>query len=169
MEALLITKKSKIIGSDISDRCVNDTNKNLDWLVEQHVVSSSDRQRAKTVLCDARTLGFCIEHQIEVVVTEGYLGPPLTGQEPHAMIEKNVREIVTLWKEFLKSIHPLLTTNGRVIGIWPSFKTSRGSVAVTIPSAELEQFGFHLVGKPLLYQRPDQRVGRQIVRLERMT
>lgn len=176
MEAALATDAKRLIGSDIDATQTRNTERNTAWLIEQHIFQAQDAQRITIFQADARTAKPSHQGKVDAVVTEGYLGPPLTGQETRQTLERNVKEISQLWLETLRSIKPLLADHARIVGIWPAFKTSHGTARVEI-DREVETEGYRVLYPlegwdesqgPLLYARPDQRVMRRIVILEKM-
>ncbi len=176
MEAALATQAKHLIGSDAETKQIADAEANVKWLVENHVLRADDAERFRHFACDARKLaGHVPANSVDRVVTEGYLGPALHGHESEAQLNKNVEVISALWRESLKALTAVLAQNGRVVGIWPAFRTSGGMARVDL-TEELADLGLKLVepleeleGKaaPLLYSRPGQFVQRRIVILER--
>lgn len=176
MEAGLATKAAHIISSDVEAKQIDGTTKNLEWLFSQHVLRPDDRERFKTFVADARKLKAHIKpSSVDACVTEGFLGPLLSGHETKQTLENNVHAINTLWRDALVELHPLLVPHGRVVGVWPSFKSSHGMARVELDE-QLEALGYRLVNPlegwevtndPLLYHRQGQRVMRRIVILEK--
>lgn len=176
MEAALATDAQKIVGSDNDARQITSTKKNNAWLVKQGILKKTDTDRFSVFASDARTISKRLDPQsIDTVVTEGSLGPPLRGSESKAQIEKNRDEITDLWSATLKEFHPLLKKDGRLVLIWPSFKTEGGTALVRLDH-EVEGLGYRIVNPldgwdesnaPLIYHRQGQKVARRIVLLEK--
>lgn len=176
MEAALMEQGAKIIGSDIEAKQVADTNTNLDWMVEQHLISDAQRKEINCFPHDARSIDAFVHEAVELVVTEGYLGTPLRGHEPLSYLEHEAEKIETLWKETLQSLAKIQPSGATLVGVWPALETSHGSAGVEL-SEELHELGYALTdalgdwGKekdPLVYGRADQFVKRRIVVLKRM-
>lgn len=177
MEAAFATNAAKLIGSDIEARQVASTEENLAWLFDKHLLRADDRERFSTFTSDVRNVGTHLHNtNIDRVVTEGTLGPPLTGHETKQTLEKNARDIENLWRDTLKALLPLLKKRGRIVGIWPSFKSSHGvaradleqEIATNGDYALLNPLGdWDPSGDPLLYHRQGQHVMRRIVVLEK--
>ncbi len=175
MEAALATAAGQIISSDIENKQVLDTQKNLHWLITQRILRPDDADRFQTFRSDARSVaGHLVGKKIDAVATEGYLGPPLRGHERAEDIEKTARLIENLWADSLKELAKVLAPTGRIVGVWPAFKTSLGMARVDL-TPRLAELGFRLVEPletwetehgPLLYMRPEQHVARRIVILE---
>jgi tRNA G10 N-methylase Trm11 len=168
MEAALATDAKEIIGSDIESSQIKATNSNLDWLMKERIISPEDVGRFKVFACDARHLEANIDDgSVDAVVTEGSLGPLLKGSETRDVLEKNAGELIKLWRETLVTLRGLLRSHGRIVCVWPTFVTSRGSAHVSLSAKELSELGYSRIGSPLLYERPNQRVKRNIIVLEK--
>jgi tRNA G10 N-methylase Trm11 len=172
MEAALATHAGKLLGSDSEEKQIADSIKNTDWLVEKHILTIADRERTAFFQSDARKLAdHASAKKIDVVVTEGSLGPLLRGHEGQKQLDTN-RDVVTeLWKDTLRSLHPLLTKDARLVVCWPSYKTSHGLSRVKLDD-DLEGLGYTLVnalagwddtGAPMIYHREGQKIARRIV------
>ncbi|MBU2509240.1 methyltransferase domain-containing protein [Patescibacteria group bacterium] len=172
MEAALATQAEKIIGSDIDAKQIKDTNANLDWLVQQNIFKNNERKNIQTFVSDIRKLDPRTSdigpRTIDVVVTEGYLGPPLKGHETNAGLEKSATEITNLWRDTFQVLHPLLKDKGRVVCIWPAYKTKLGSARVDLSEDKelLKKFNI-LTPEPMIYHRQGQHIKRQIMILEK--
>jgi len=175
MEAALATEAGLILGSDIDDTQVGNSQKNCSWLTAQGIFQPHDSKRIVIFQSDARSVKPTHKSTISRIVTEGYLGPLLSGQETKTTLEKNVHDISKLWEDSLKAWKPILAKDARLICIWPAFKTSHGISRVDLES-KLSSLGYRIIDPldgwddshgPLLYARPDQRVMRRIVVLAR--
>lgn len=175
MESALMEQHATLIGSDIDAKQVADTNKNLDWMVEKHLISPEQRARINCFPHDARLIDRFVHEPVEVIVTEGFLGTPLRGHEPVAYLEESARSIKKLWEESLMAFAKSQPTNGVVIGVWPELQTPQGRAAVEL-GREIREAGYQLVDpledwvgaeKDLVYARADQMVKRRIVVLKK--
>ncbi|MBU2228979.1 RsmD family RNA methyltransferase, partial [Patescibacteria group bacterium] len=92
-EALLLGTK-KVIGSDISRKAVDDTNKNLEWLASEIDFPESNYQILHS---DVRELSINLKTKVDVIVTEPFLGPPLRGSESINHLQQNVKELSKLY------------------------------------------------------------------------
>jgi len=175
MEAVLATRATKIMGSDNAEHQIADTDKNDEWLLKERIFMPQDRARLHTFMADARELSKHLPaSSLDRVVTEGYLGPPLSGHETQQEIRQNAERITQLWAESLKAWRPLLKPQARLVMIWPGFRTAHGHAFVDL-APQLESLGYRLLatcnGRPgsktsLIYQRPNQHVTRRIVMVE---
>lgn len=167
MEAALATRAAKIIGSDVSAEQVAATAKNLEWCVTKRVLRTDDMARFKIFQSDVRNLSKHVRTgSVDRVVTEGDLGPMLSGHETLETLKRNAAALTALWRDALTSLHPLMKPGGRVVCIWPSFKSSHGIAAVDLSDDPALTERFRVLDRSLAYHRPGQRVMRRIAILE---
>lgn len=172
MEAALLTKAKRIIGSDLEDRQSVSSQKNLEWLVEHRILTEDDAKRTDIFAADARRVSDRLDPaSIHAVISEGMMGPPLRGHEPRSFIEKNAKDISLLWIQTLDHLRPALAKGARLVIVWPSFKTDGGIARVGLDE-EVTRLGYRVVNPlgswdesngPLIYHRQGQRVARRIV------
>lgn len=173
MEAALLGV-TRLIGSDISPKQIEDTKRNLDWLVSNKILPTLPAH--ELFVSSAEQLDKHLKpHSLDAVVTEGYLGEPLRGDEPLSFLEKQKREVERIWTNTLQTLAPLIKSGGTIVCATPVFKTRAGTVAVDIKPAA-ERAGYIVVDplagwkdKPvtLTYAREDQHVKRNIVVLKK--
>ncbi len=163
-----------IYGSDLSPRIIDDAKQNIAWAQAERLVPEAADIQLR--VADA-TEPTGLEHgSIDTIVTEGYLGTPLQGNEPRAFLEEERVTVEDLWKRSLVRWTEILAPNGIVIAIWPDYKTTTAQVRVDIDQETLARCGFERVPfqlaggetrDELLYARPEQSVRRRIVKLRR--
>jgi tRNA G10 N-methylase Trm11 len=167
MEAALATRAKSIVGSDMNAEQVAATAKNLEWCVSERVLRTDDMVRFKIFRSDVRSLTKHLKTgSVDRVVTEGHLGPMLSGHETLETLKRNAAAITDLWRDAFASLHPLMNAGGRVVCIWPSFKSSHGIVAVDLSDDPALTKRFRVLDLSLAYHRPGQRVMRRIAILE---
>lgn len=177
MEAALATQAAHIIGTDIDAKQTASSARNIEWLIARGILSRRDQQRIEHATADARFLSKRFpEGSLDRIVTEGTLGPPLKGSEDERALNVVRKNIEELWTETLRELHPLLSSEGKLIVVWPSFRTANGSAAVELPSDMLEKLGYDFIHplegwedrpRPLLYHRDGQKIARRIVLLHK--
>ena len=144
MEAALATTAKHIIGSDHEAKQVNDAQRNEAWLIKENILRPTDAERLSLIQSDVRQIGGHLKGgTVDRVVSEGYLGPPLRGHERAEEMERNAIEIEKLWQDSLKALYPILSKEGRIVGIWPGFRTSKGKSFVDL-EPDLARLGFEL-------------------------
>lgn len=163
-EAVLLGYK-KIIGSDNSPKAVGDTEKNLAWLKEKYQIQDTQYQILE---CDARHISKKLESLVDVIVTEPYLGPALSGHETREKISGIVRELSDLYLFSLREFKKILKPRGTVVMVIPSFRFQDIVVRLSI-MPEIAKIGYRGENtEALSYARPDQKLIREIVILRKI-
>lgn len=126
-----------------------------------------------------------VDEQIEPkslggIVTEPYLGPPRTGHERRGALQKTLHELTELYRDSLRTWHPLLKKDAPVVIALPVYILGLEKHGITIkdfdklgyrtenllPSILLSRMGAKVTKNGgLLYGRNIQRVWREIVKL----
>ena len=174
LEAAARSGIETVYGSDISPRIIDDAKQNLAWAQAERLVPEASDIRLR--VADATEPTGLDAGSIDAIVTEGYLGTPLQGNEPRAFLEEERAVVETLWQRSLARWTDVLATDGVVIAIWPDYRTATASVRVDLDSETLAACGFRRepfalaggeVRDELLYARPEQSVRRRIVKLRK--
>lgn len=176
-EALLLGCRS-VVGSDISQKAINETKENLTWLSQTRKLDLS----RMTLLCaDVAQLGQSAPPaSIDAIVTEPFLGPPQESDRPLALRT----ELETLYLKAFHTFFQLLTTKGRVVFLFPVFYYNEKPHFVLNLDALLH-LGYRLLPalssdlidvfrdrlsyrNSIVYHRPGQRVGRELLLFEKI-
>jgi len=113
---------TNIIGSDISNRAISDTKKNVEWIIGNWKLEIGNW---KLYQHDACSLSQKIKPQsIDAIVTEPYLGP----QNENFEISKVINELAQLYSKSLMEFKKILKPSGRIVMIWPVFSEKQKSV-----------------------------------------
>ncbi|MBI5221213.1 MAG: hypothetical protein HY979_00200 [Candidatus Magasanikbacteria bacterium] len=159
----------QVIGSDVSDKAVKDTKKNLEWLgrhaefisASQEIPKQVRDDKIRTFQCDVKQLSKKID-QVDVVVTEPYLGPALKGNETKGEIERIINELSKLYLKAFGEFRKILTSGGKIVIVFPAFRVGKEILELPI-LASIKKLGFSQLNKDqLIYSRPEQKVWRQI-------
>ena len=154
-EALVMGYKN-VTGSDISEKAVSDTNRNLAWLER-----SFKTPEIKVSLIDVRALSQQVE-DIDAIVTEPYLGPPLKGGETREQLLKNIAELEELYIAAFEQFSKVLNKDGHVVIILPTFRAGKETLELKIQD-KIKDLGFTQISKDdLFYSREDQKVFRNV-------
>jgi len=172
MEAALMGVTT-IIGSDISEKAIDDTRRNTDWLKKTFPTSTFNFQLFKT---SATEISKDIKpNSVDAIVTEPYLGPQRGSHNPHQV----AAELEKLYSAALKEFKKILKPDGKVViifpvqavGTRPDFHflnpTLEGwQVVSPIPEALRERL--HTTRREtIVYGRQGQKVYREIVVLKK--
>ena len=161
----------KIIGSDISQKAVENSLENLKWYKERF------NKNINFYIFKSNVRSLVIEgiekSSIDCIVSEGYLGEPLRGDETLGFIKKQIKELEDLYFESFIVFHKILKPNASVVISLPFFNLHKGSFYLDIIE-KIESIGFkkvNLLNKEylnkrggIIYKRKGQRVLREIIR-----
>ncbi len=167
-----------IVGSDISEEAIADTQKNFQFLISNFQQNSKSQiPNSNFFVSDVRSLS---EHlapaSVDAIVTEPYLGPPLTGKESTVLLGKTRRDIHTLVADAFQSFAKVLRPKGRVVMVFPVLGGE------LLPIDDILKSGWRLVSllppviaiptavgrsnltprNTILYSRADQHLAREI-------
>ena len=121
-EAILL-EYANLIGSDISEKAVTDTKKNIDWLFKNYHDLDKSSYNIKLFQTDVRTLPAQIkQNSVDAVITEPYLGPPLFKKPNAITSEKILSEVSSLYLCAFTRFSNILKTNGKIVIIFPVFE-----------------------------------------------
>lgn len=170
-ETALLRGTEGLIGSDIDGRQTAGAKQNLYWLI------GDEARRIKWIVSSARELLRHLDEQsVDAIVTEGFLGKPLQGDESQEVLNTNLNQVEQVWSESFPVLAKLQPKDATLVACAPSYRTPHGSAALDLGRLA-ERFGYAqmhpLEGwqkrpKPLIYVRPDQFVARQVFVLKRI-
>ncbi|MBI5733494.1 MAG: hypothetical protein HY973_00930 [Candidatus Kerfeldbacteria bacterium] len=176
-EAVALGYKS-IWGSDIDKQGIERTAANLQWLRQKHPewqfeekLLAADVRQLKTQLKDIK---------FGAMVTEPYLGPTsrIFDIKQYQAVAK---DLVSLYRLALKNLAVLILPGRRLVMVWPVFHL--GAKLLYLPLVnELSSLGWKVENilppqappawcdkrGSLLYERPGQRVGREVFVLRKV-
>lgn len=170
-----------VLASDISLKAVNGATKNLDWIRKVAGIAKRDVPSAVWKQDAGKPFDFSAAKRVgitdrpDVIVTETTLGPPFSAQPTVREAERSRSEVERTEAEFLRNARACLPGTP-VACAWPVWFTSKGPVRLEKIWSVLAELKFTAILPPgtqpseprrtsLLYQRPDQFVGREIVLL----
>ncbi len=177
-EATVLGYKN-LTGSDITEQAIKDSEENFQWLKKNNPLLNPVIKILQADVFDLPNK-FGIG-SFDVIVTEPYLGPALSGRETKSDIIKIQKELTEFYIRVLKVFSDLLVLNGRVVMVWPSFRIGNEVIRLNLES-ELTKYSFKLKNilpetapaswlmsnNILTYSRPNQHVVREIVVLEKI-
>ena len=167
------------IGSDIETEIIEKAKTNIEWV--RKFVPYANKYQTSFFAKDATALTKeDLPEEPDLVVTESYLGPPISKIPTEENIQKNFKHIRELEVKFLQCLHPLLKTGTPLIISFPFYRDKNRFIFMDNLIGKITEMGFQmqplipeeLRGKfnlggtnqrqSLLYDRPDQIVGREI-------
>ncbi len=160
----------KIIGSDISEKAIEDSQENLKWYVERfnkkvdNYIFKSDVKRLIQEGIE--------KDSIDCVVSEGYLGQPLRGYEDFSFIKEQIIDLEDLYLSSFKVFKDLLKSGGCVIITLPIFMFNNRENHLEIID-EIKKIGFQQENllendHSLIYKREGQRVYREVFKFTKI-
>ncbi|MBI4281608.1 methyltransferase domain-containing protein [Candidatus Uhrbacteria bacterium] len=167
-----------VIGSDIAQAAVEDTQKNFQFLSTTYNLQLTTDNLFTS---DVRSLADHLEKQsVDAIVTEPFLGPPLTGKESSVLLGKTRRDIQALVTDAFESFMKILRPGGRVVIVFPvlggellpidDILKSGWRLVSLLPSVIASPAKQSLTSRgTILYSRADQHLAREITVWERET
>lgn len=162
-----------VVASDKSEKAVTGCTKNLEWLRKEFEIKKSDTP--SRVWKQDATKPFEMKESVDVIVTETSLGPSLERRPTAKDVQKMKTENEQLQIAFLKNCAATLP-GVPVVCTWPVWYPSKAPVFLEKVWKAAADLGYQAVLPPtieimndrvsLLYRRPDQFVGREVVMLK---
>ncbi|OGH92232.1 MAG: hypothetical protein A2563_00110 [Candidatus Magasanikbacteria bacterium RIFOXYD1_FULL_40_23] len=169
-EALLLGY-AKLIGTDISEKAINDTRQNISWIAQQFNIPDNQFNITLETKKVEEINTVVSPKSIEAIVAEPYMGKPLKGNEPKEDLFRQALELKKLYLSAFAQFHKFLKPKGKVVFLIPRFKWQSEWITIDCKK-DIEGLGFKLLPyfeekMPLIYARPEQRVAREIWRWEK--
>lgn len=178
---------ARMFGSDISETMIEASRNNLLWL-STNFPEVNDLLLPELFVQDMRQPFRSVRQKLfDAVVTEGYLGNPISSPLSKRELNEVSESIIGLYQDALKNILPILKNGGYLVFCLPAWRSSRRGYSFTVLSPTLLDFagklGYsqeHLLPDALaglfqansrgtmIYARPDALVGREIIKLRKV-
>jgi len=171
-EAAVLDYKN-LCGTDMDAKGINRTRDNLAWLRQQY---PDLKVEPHLLVSDVRQLSSTLNNQsFGAIVTEPYLGPPLTGKESEDKLHHIQTELTDFYRGAIKSLSYLLDPGGSLVMIWPQIHWGKNilklealdvlnkldlSIKKVLPSEAPSAWTSDRGS--LIYKRPDQHIAREI-------
>lgn len=161
-EARLLGRRAT--GSDIAADMIAATEQNMAWLSQER----PDLPSYSINQADARSVTLLPD---ESIVSEGYLGPHLTTPPSDKQLTQLRTELLDLYRAALTDWASQLDSGAELAFCVPAWRVGKGWAELGLVD-ELPDLGYtskvfeHAKGR-LLYARPDQIVGRQLILLRK--
>lgn len=171
-EALLLGYNN-LVGSDISEKAIADSKKNIEWVAQKFQISN-DKFQIKYQISNVENLNTIISaNSIDAIITEPYLGKPLRGQETKQELISQAKQLKDLYLQAFQQFYQILKPKGKIVFIVPRFKYAGEWITIDI-NEEISASGGKKTGFKALpffeghlhfvYFRPNQKVAREIWR-----
>ena len=160
-----------IVGSDTSEKALDDTRKNIEWMKAQII----DKKPAtpKLILSGAGELhGKISPNTVDAIAAEPYMGKPLRGTEDRHILVKQAAELKELYVNAFKAFHKILKPDASIVFIIPRFLNKQEWIRIDCLE-RIQDLGFSLerltdTEPSILYSRPGQFVGREIWKFKKI-
>jgi len=164
------------LASDVSQRAISGCTANLDWLRKEEKILKKDVASDVFKHDATKPFDFKAREEIDVIVTETSLGPALAQRPTLAETKKARTQIEDLEADFLRNAAANLP-GVPIVLILPFWRLKTGPLFLEKIWQAMDRAGYTPVLPPyvepdreggfsLLYRRPDQFVGREIVLLK---
>ena len=154
-------------GSDNNPRMIDYTQTNLDWLARRYRLAS----RPRLTIADATSFNWqqwLTPDRLELIASETYLGRPYTSPPHPSELKPNLHDCNVIIGKFIANLSPQLPSGaGICLGV-PAWYI-RDHIHHLPCLAELPRHRLRSVttGANLIYHRPDQVVGRELLVLQK--
>jgi len=167
-EGLLMGYKN-LIGSDISKKAINDSKKNIKWIIKNF---DTKIKKYKLFNSPVQELSKKIkQNSVNSIITEPYLGP----ERGQINIKNTIPELEKLYSESLAQFYKIMEPGARIIMIFPIFNINNkkhfinpnlNKLTITnlLPTNLTKNKIINLTNrKTIIYSRPNQRIEREII------
>jgi len=153
----------EMIGSDSSERMIEASHKNMNWLAPADKFNTFQHDARKPFPTN-------LNERIDAVVTEPFLGDPISTTLPQREALARLKMLSAIYADFFKNMQPMLKKDGYVMISLPALKVDRDGDDFILQSPAfidaVENLGYSLVQPgergEWLYARPDALVGREL-------
>lgn len=155
-----------VYGSDLSDKMVDYTNANMEWLAQKHPIGNVTVEH-----------GDAMDHTwhapIDAVVAETYLGQPFSAPPAPDKLDKVRRTVDSIVDSFLKNLSGQIASGTPLCLAVPAWRDATGRFTHLPVVLHLEALGYEWRSmssvdvKRLIYFREDQVVARQLLLIKK--
>ena len=163
-ESLLMDYKA--YGTDLEPRMIEYSQTNLDWLRTVYRIPTTDY---RIDVADATSYTW---QPFDAIACETYLGRPFSALPKPDILQAVVQDVDTIHRKFLKNVARQTGPGFRLCLAIPAWKISTGFKRLPVLD-HLTDLGYtrtsfvHASNRELIYHRPEQIVGRELVVLVR--
>jgi tRNA G10 N-methylase Trm11 len=156
----------KVVGTDLNERMIEYARENLEWLRHN---ANYDGKVLDISQADATSAEW---PAFDSVATEAYLGRAFSAEPAPDVLADAANDVNTITHKFLQNLAKQTRPGFRACIALPAWKTKGGFKHLKILD-KLSEIGYtrqsfvHVRDDQLIYHRPDQIVGRELVVLQR--
>ena len=153
-----------VCGSDVEERMIEYSSKNLDWLNE---IYNFSLEKFKLETGDATSLQWSVKPNI--VACETYLGRPFSSLPDASTLKQNIATCNLIISKFLKNIAPQIDSGTRLCIAVPAWQIRPNQFSELPLIDSLSDMGYnrlrfeHVKDSDLIYYRKDQIVARRLL------
>ncbi len=157
-----------VTGTDLEPRMVKYTQKNLEWLHNEYNLPDLD---SVVETGDATNHTWSVKP--DFVAAETYLGRPFTSVPGGEILNQTISECNLIIKKFLQNIHDQIEPGTRLCLAVPAWQIGKNPLKRLPLVDQISDLGYnqvsfeHIGNAPLVYQRPDQIVARELLVITR--
>ncbi len=161
----------KVQGSDLSERMVEYSERNLQWLTKMEGLVPKSTGVVTVEQGDAASLEW--QSPIDLVACETYLGQPMSSAPAEIKLKQEKQECRSIVLGFLKNLASQITSDTPVTIAVPAWLRNNGEYERLNLLDEIQNLGYNvkrfrnLGQKDLLYHRDGQVVAREIIVLRK--
>lgn len=152
-----------VYGTDLSEKMIDYTHSNLEWLENTHRIALS------ITLYAGDAMSTVWQPPIDMVVGETYLGQPFSAPPSPEKLDHVKKTCNHIISTFLKNIGPQLQVGTPMVIAIPAWRDISGHITHLSLTKHLDDFGFqpyrftHVDSRDLIYYREDQVVARELL------
>lgn len=178
LQQAILMGYTNVIGTDIDQKAVDNSKKNLQWLVKNKELRIKNEElRVIIQKCDVKKLDRKISLQsVDVIITEPYLGPL---RFKISDLRFQIDELSRFYTKAFKVLKKVLKTDGKIVIIFPVFsiknklhflpildklKENGWEIKAPLPNYLLKEQTVDVTQRnSIIYSRPDQKILREIL------
>jgi tRNA G10 N-methylase Trm11 len=152
-----------VYGTDLSDKMIDFTKTNLEWLAQSHHLSVT------STLHPGDAMDTKWKQPVDAVVCESYLGQPFSAPPSPSKLEQVRGNCDHIISTFLKNIGSQIKPGTPICVAVPAWRSTSGSFTHLPLTNKLESLGYtrrslkNIKPEDLLYYREDQVVARELL------
>jgi len=153
-----------VVGTDNHNKSIQESKKNLQWLIKKHDVKT----RVEVLKVQVQELTKAVKkNSIDLVVTEPEMGPYWKKLPYDEEVKKTIQELVPLYRSLFEELYQVMKPGARIAIILPTFRTFTKLYPMQ-PSKIMREGQFKQINKPLEYWHSSSKVRRNIYVFEKI-